>query len=383
MSDSAQHTSTYDVAITGGGLAGLSLSIQLAKKGFSVILFEKKTYPFHKVCGEYISMESWDFVQSLGVDLDALNVSHIDQLTISAPNGKLIQHMLPLGGFGISRYLLDNTLVQIARANGVTIKENTKITAIDYVNDVFIIQDGENKYTAKVACGSFGKRSNLDVKWKRPFAITAKNNTNNYVGIKYHVRIDLPGNTISLHNFEDGYCGISKIEDGRYCLCYLTTANNLKKSDGNIKMMEENILSQNPHLRNIFSSATLLYDAPLTISQISFDKKSHVDHHILFVGDAAGMITPLCGNGMSMALHGSKLAFEQVYPFLQNNISRKEMEQRYTQQWMEHFSKRLQTGRMIQRLFGNKIVTNIFIGMMKPFPKLVNFLIKQTHGKAF
>jgi menaquinone-9 beta-reductase len=86
---------------------------------------------------------------------------------------------------------------------------------------------------------------------------------------------------------------------------------------------------------------------------------------------------------MSMALHGSKLAFEQVYAFLQNNISRKEMEQRYTQQWMEHFSKRLQTGRMIQRLFGNKMVTNIFIGMMKPFPKLVNFLIKQTHGKAF
>ncbi len=383
MSNPTQHTPIFDVAITGGGLAGLSLAIQLAKKGYSVILFEKETYPFHKVCGEYISMESWDFLRSLGVDLDALNVSHINRLTISAPNGNLLEHRLPLGGFGISRYLLDDTLVQIAKANGVIVKENTKITDIVFTNDIFIIEDGENSYTAKVACGSFGKRSNLDVKWKRPFAIAAKNNTNNYVGIKYHVVVDLPADIISLHNFYDGYCGISKIEKGMYCLCYLTTAKNLKKSNGNIKAMEQNILSQNPHLKKIFSSVDMLYDAPLTISQISFAKKSQVADHILFIGDAAGMITPLCGNGMSMALHGSKLAFEQVTAFLQNNISREEMEQRYVQEWNVNFNKRLQMGRMIQYLFGNKTVTNIFIAIMKPFPKLVNFLIKQTHGKAF
>jgi len=44
---------TYDLAIVGGGLAGLSFSIQMAKIGYSVILFEKEKYPFHRVCGEY------------------------------------------------------------------------------------------------------------------------------------------------------------------------------------------------------------------------------------------------------------------------------------------------------------------------------------------
>ena len=47
---------TYDLAIVGGGLAGLSLSIQMAKAGYKVILFEKEQYPFHRVCGEYISL---------------------------------------------------------------------------------------------------------------------------------------------------------------------------------------------------------------------------------------------------------------------------------------------------------------------------------------
>jgi flavin-dependent dehydrogenase len=383
MSNISPHHTVTDVAIVGGGLAGLSLSIQLAKKGYNVILFEKEQYPFHKVCGEYISMESWGFIQSLGVDLDQLNVARINHLQVSAPNGKLIEHPLPLGGFGISRYLLDNTLVQIARNCGVIVKENIKITDIVFANDVFIISDGENMYTSKVACGSFGKRSNLDVKWKRPFAIVAKNNSNNYVGIKYHVAIDLPADAISLHNFQDGYCGISKIESGKYCLCYLTTASNLKKNNGNIKAMEQNILSKNPYLKDIFSRAEILYDVPLTISQISFDKKSQVDDHILMIGDAAGMITPLCGNGMSMALHGSKLASEQITVFLQNSISRKEMEQQYTRQWQIHFDKRLKAGRVIQKLFGNKMVTNIFITAIKPFPKLVNFLINQTHGQPF
>lgn len=59
----------YDIAITGGGLAGLSLAILQAKAGNSVVLFEKNSYPFHRVCGEYISLESWDFLESLGLPL--------------------------------------------------------------------------------------------------------------------------------------------------------------------------------------------------------------------------------------------------------------------------------------------------------------------------
>ena len=75
---------TYDAAIIGGGLAGLSLAIQMARKGYSVVLFEKEKYPFHKVCGEYISMESWPFLLSLGLDLSALNLPKIDTLNLTA-----------------------------------------------------------------------------------------------------------------------------------------------------------------------------------------------------------------------------------------------------------------------------------------------------------
>jgi menaquinone-9 beta-reductase len=373
---------TYDAAIIGGGLGGLALSILLARLGHSVILFEKEQYPFHKVCGEYISLESWDFLNDLGVDLDGLKVPIINRLEVSAANGKLLHHQLPLGGFGMSRYLLDHTLSKIAVAAGVTLKENTKVADVSFDNNEFLI-DAQQKYTAKIVCGSYGKRSNIDIKWKRLFSTAAKSKLNNYIGVKYHITGNFPADVIGLHNFKNGYCGIAKIEGKCYNLCYLTTADNLQKNNGDIKLMEQNILCKNPHLKKIFEESIVAADTMQTISQISFDKKTQVENHVLMIGDAAGMITPLCGNGMSMALHGSKLAANFIDKFLQGVITRETMEERYTLQWQRQFAARLKTGRRIQRIFGNNTATNLFIALIKPFPRFVDSLIRKTHGKPF
>jgi flavin-dependent dehydrogenase len=378
-----EEASEHDVAIVGGGLAGLALSIQLSQKGYSVVLFEKEKYPFHKVCGEYISLESWNFLKTLGLPLDEWQLPFIKKLQVSSPKGKLINHLLPLGGFGISRYKIDAALAEIAKELGVEIKEETKVTDIEYKNEIFNIHPGAGNFKSKVAAGSFGKRSNLDVKWKRNFINGGKNKLNNYIAVKYHIQINFPGDTIALHNFKDGYCGLSKVEEDKFCLCYLTTADQLQKNNSSIHTMEQNTLCQNPHLKKIFGESAVLYDAPLTISQISFAKKTQIEDHILMIGDAAGMITPLCGNGMSMALHGSKIAFEIIDQFLQGRLSRTEMEKAYAQQWRQQFGERLKTGRMVQQLFGHNYLSNIFISSIKPFPKLINSLIRRTHGKPF
>ena len=373
----------YDVAIVGGGLAGLALSIQIKRKGHSVLLIEKEQYPFHKVCGEYISLESWDFVNELGVDLDSIKVPIITKLEVSSVSGKLLKHELLLGGFGISRYRLDNTLVQIAQAEGVIILENSKVNDIVFANDEFVIDTTLKQYRSRVACACYGKRSNIDIKWKRPFSSAPKNKLNNYIGVKYHIKSDFPVDTIALHNFKNGYCGIVKIEEDNYNLCYLTRADNLQQANGDIKEMEKTILSENPHLKKILTESEIIFTSPLTISQISFDKKSQVENHVLMIGDAAGMITPLCGNGMSMALHGSKIAAVHIHNYLKKNITRIEMENRYSRQWKKQFGTRLAIGRRIQGLFGSKWLSNFFISVLKPFPSLVNYIVSKTHGKPF
>ena len=377
------NTVTYDLAIAGGGLAGLALAIQSAKKGYKTILFEKESYPFHRVCGEYVSMESWNFVESLGLNLGELKLPLIREVRISAPDGKFIQQVLPLGGFGISRFKFDNLLANIAKQNGVHISENTKVNDINYDGSVFSINAGESAFQAKVCCAAFGKRSNLDVKWGRKFATRKKNKLNNYIGIKYHVKFDSPDDIISLHNFEDGYCGISKVEDDKYCLCYLTTAHNLQKNGNSICEMEKNVLMKNPYLNEIFSKAEFLWKQPLVISQISFERKSLIEDHVIMVGDSAGMITPLCGNGMSMAFHSSQLAFYQIDLFLSGKIDRNSMENVYSVQWKKYFASRLKMGRLIQRFFGSVILSKLLIASLKPFPKISGWLIRKTHGIPF
>lgn len=159
-----------------------------------------------------------------------------------------------------------------------------------FLQSMFTIETSRESFIAKIVCGCFGKRSNLDIKWKRPFSTAAKNKFNNYIGVKYHVRGSFPEDTIVLHNFKNGYCGLVKIEGDHYNLCYLTTAANLQKCKGDIKLMEQTILGKNPHLEKLFAEKSIVTEAPLTISQISFAKKSQVENHVLMIGDASGMI---------------------------------------------------------------------------------------------
>lgn len=373
----------FDAAIIGGGLAGLALAIQLAKENFSVIVLEKEVYPFHRVCGEYISFECWNFLESLGYPLSDMDLPVIKQLLVSAPNGNSLTHALPLGGFGISRYKIDAELAQIARHNGALVQENERVNEVVFDGSHFRLHTSSTVITAKCAVAAFGKRSNLDVKWKRPFAIQRPGKLNNFIGVKYHVKIDAPADQIVLHNFADGYCGMSQVENNTFCLCYLTTARNLKKSGNSIAAMEQHILFRNPLLKELFSKAEFIRKEPVTIAQVAFTQKEQVEDHILMTGDAAGMIAPLCGNGMSMALHGSKIAAAVITDFLQNKSSRQQMEDDYTREWKKLFADRVRTGRFIQRMFGHPVLTNIFIAVMKPFPKITAYLIRQTHGEPF
>ena len=373
----------YDVIIAGGGLAGLALSIQLGKSGYRVALFEKENYPYHKVCGEYISLESWNFLEELGLPLSDWNLPIIHSLLLSAPNGQSLTHELPLGGFGISRYKIDASLATLARSSGVHLYESTRVTDISFEKQVFNVHTSAGIFQSRVACGTFGKRSNLDIRWKRGFTRKRSGRLNNLIAVKYHVSGDFPVDQIGLHHFRDGYCGISKIEDDRYCLCYMTTAENLQTCGNSIPNLETTILRKNPYLEKVFSSSVRLFEQPVTISQISFERKTQVENHVLLIGDAAGMAPPLSGNGMSMALHGSQIAFGCIRSFLSDEIARYELEQEYTDRWNRQFGRRLLMGRLLQRWFTSERRTNLLLYSLKPFPKLVSFLIRQTHGQPF
>ena len=367
------------VAIIGGGLAGIVNAIQLASQGIEVVLIEQKSYPFHKVCGEYVSNETLPFLASLGFHPTESGASNITQLEVTAPSGNSINTKLDLGGFGLSRYVFDHTLVQLAKNQGAQILEKVKVRDIQFEGDHFSLDlTNGTSLKAEIVIGAFGKRANIDRILDRDFF----RKESPYVGVKYHMELDLPNDTIFLHNFENGYCGIVKIEGNRYCVCYLVKRKMLREA-GSVEQMEEDVLYKNKFVKRALTDGKHLYEKPEVINEISFATKSPVEDHILMAGDAAGMITPLCGNGMAMAIHSAKILSSLTTKYFRENMSREDLEEVYRKEWNAQFASRLRTGRIIQNLFGRNYLSEAAVRTLKPFPFITNQLIRATHGKPF
>ena len=196
----------YDVAIIGGGIAGLALSIDLKKRGNSVVVIEKGSYPRHKVCGEYISMESYNYLHNICPKLKDIKLPIINSFKLTSGKNNKFSTSLDLGGFGISRYLLEDMLYKEALENNVVFMLDTKAHNSTFENEIHAVKTNKQIVYSKLTCNSSGRKSNLESKEHNH-----KPDETSYVGVKYHIKLNRSENKIEIHNFAGGYCGISNI----------------------------------------------------------------------------------------------------------------------------------------------------------------------------
>jgi flavin-dependent dehydrogenase len=365
-----------DVIIAGGGLAGLTAAIHLCRAGLKVTLIEKNAYPHHKVCGEYISNEVLPYLRELDADPSLLQPSQLNRFEFSSRQGTLISAALPLGGFGLSRYAFDEFLLQKAVAQGCNVVLDT-VVSIENQQEQMVVKTARSSiYTAAYVMGAYGKRSGIDQQLDREFI----KHKSPWLAVKAHYSGNFDPHLVALHNFKGGYCGVSTVENGLINICYLTDYQSFKPYRS-IADFQEQVLYKNPHLKTIFNQCKLQFETPLSIGQISFEKKEAVKNHVLLVGDAAGLIHPLCGNGMSMAILGAKFASSLI----QQQIGRKSpdrnlLEKSYTREWNNHFRQRLSMGKHLSAVLQNEFLSSFLTASLARFPFILPHLIKRTHG---
>lgn len=364
-----------DVLIVGGGLAGLTSAIHIARAGKQVILIEKNNYPHHKVCGEYVSNEVIPYLRWLDADPAVLKPVEICKLQITTVSGLSCRTSLPLGGLGISRAVLDEFLYQKAKASGCIVIRDT-VTDVGFEHERFHISTANGTYTATIVLGAYGKRAALDYKLDRKF-IAQKSP---WLAVKAHYKGNFPSDLVALHNFKGGYCGVSRVEEDNINICYLVDYASFR-SYKNIEAHRRQVLHKNPYLKHILEGSVMHFDAPISISQISFEHKEKVKNHVLMIGDTAGLIHPLCGNGMGMAIHSAKICATLVLDYFEGKISSRErLESQYQAQWGANFTTRIQMGRVLAGLLRKERFANILMKGLVKFPQLLSPVIRMTHG---
>ncbi|MFT7379175.1 MAG: flavin-dependent dehydrogenase [Bacteroidia bacterium] len=359
----------YDVGIIGAGIAGSCLAILLADAGKKVVVFEKENFPSHKVCGEFISLESYDFFKSLGLPLDDWNLPIIKDLELTSQKGGELNSKLKIGGFGLSRYKLDYELAEQMQKSGVIFYAKEKVLSV--ANK--IITSSTHEVQANLIVGSHGKYSAGYL--KEPKGTSYRN----FIGVKYHIKGDFRDDLISLHSFDGGYCGMSKIEDDLYCLCYLVDATKLKEQNNSVKQLEEKVLWKNERLKEVYQKAEFVWEKPLIISNIKFNKQALFNDQMLFVGDAAGSISPLSGNGMSIAARSALLLSQLI---LEETIF-KCLTYNYNKEWDKHFGGRVNKAEMLNYIMLNPTYHHWVLKLLNSIKPLRNKVVNDMQGSPF
>ncbi len=369
----------YDAIAIGAGLSGCSAAIQLAKLGYRVLLLEQSHYPMHKLCGEFLSVEVTEAFENLGIleQVHKVGAQRINRAYLTTSGGASFRSKLPSAALGLSRYQLDLMLFQRAQAVNVTCLDNTKVTGVTgNLEEGFKVITTKGEFSGRMVLGAFGKRSSLDRNLNRSFI----QKRSPWIAYKGHFTgVDI-ADVIELHSFPNGYCGLSQIETGEINVCWIAHERVMKEPvDPELDIPLS--LAKNPVLADRFRHMQRVSPSLQGLSQISFALKENFYNDICMIGDTAGMITPLCGDGMAMALRSSEIAVPFVSQFLEHQISAIAFKQQYTNAWRKEFQMRLRLGRMMHNCFVQPTLANIGVSLCELVPALGNWIIGATRGK--
>src|SRR5260370_18270012 len=112
-----------ETVIVGGGPAGSATACGLAALGRDVMLIERTAKPHHKVCGEFLSIETQTQLQRLGIDPTALGAAPIEQVAVYSFS-RSVTSALPFRALSLSRYRLDDVLLRRPQDSGARLKRH-------------------------------------------------------------------------------------------------------------------------------------------------------------------------------------------------------------------------------------------------------------------
>jgi flavin-dependent dehydrogenase len=370
-----------ELLVIGGGPAGSVLATLAAREGCSVRLVERASFPRDKVCGEFVSAEGRQVLERLGVtdDLDRRGALRADCCRISDAAGRTIDAPLPRlrdgsrAAMGISREVMDHTLLQYARRAGVDVLE-----AHEAVEPIF--QDGRVRgvsvrrvgaehervpMRAALVVAADGRRSLLARALHPRRCDPRRTRPASWFGLKTHLAggAGAVAGRVELHLFDGGYVGLAAVEDDRVNVCLMTRVSTLREHGGSPERLLRERVVGNPAAARVIEcggSSGRWH----TIGPLRWGVRRPAAAGALFVGDAAGTIDPFAGEGMSNAMRAAELAVPFVTAAVGAGGLSPADSREYERVWQRTFGPVTRRVRRIGRLFERPLLARPVLGWL-------------------
>ena len=285
----------YDVIVAGAGPSGSLLAFELAKKGIDVLVLEKDILPRYKCCAGGITFRTVGFLNGI---LEEVMDNVVTNVTVSCRDDGYSGYSDVDLIYTVKRDMFDYALIKKAEKAGATVLQGQKVRRIEHNNGRVEVVTAQESYNAQFLAGADGAHS-----------VVAKalgmNNIRDYI-VAINTEVVVPDHElekwrsrihIDVGCVSDGYAWVFPKQESLSVGigCMRAKATNLKRDFS--KFVESLGFDRYPVSR---SGGGLL---PIC-------KKNVIVHkgHLLLLGDAAGFIDPLTGEGIYHAMKSASLA---------------------------------------------------------------------------
>jgi menaquinone-9 beta-reductase len=364
----------YDVIVVGGGPAGSICAYTLGQNHVKVLLIDKAQFPRDKTCGDFISARLSDKMKRLGVYDAVKSAPHafIDDLLFSHPavGGFLIRESLNRStstGFVCKRENLDRALFEAAKKH-VDVLEGIKVKGLQFEEGRVVGVYSENKnFRAKIVVGADGANGVT----AKALGIETLDENHNAVAIRsYYSNIKGMTNSVELHFLDEvqpGYFWIFPTNQatGEANVGLGVLSRNVRNRNLQLKQLLERIIKKHPQFRERFAHAEC--SAPTKGWSLPFGSKKRpvAFNGAVLVGDAAGLIDPMSGEGIENAIRSGECAAEIIQQALVANDFSQSFLLRYEKAVESLLRPELRKGYLIQKISRNPTFLKLTFLLLK------------------
>lgn len=303
-----------DVAIVGCGPAGLAVAMEVALRGASVCVLEQSVLPVDKACGEGLMPPALASLERLGVLalVDRDQCAPFERVVWIQEDGHRMAIRLPSpGGLGVRRTALVSAMAERARALSVAIRERCRVHGHRIEDEGVVINTSDGVLQAKLLVAADGLHSPI----RRALGLEQKGRGPRRFGLRRHARLPPWSAQVEVHLAADAEAYVTPAGRNRVGIAFLWDDARVRRP-----VSFDALLTRFPRLSARLDGVP--WDSrPRGAGPFLQRVSGLASRRVVLVGDAAGYVDAITGEGLSLAFQGAAILGEELPRVLASNAS--------------------------------------------------------------